>query len=122
MYNKYSDRSGSVLDRVRSSGIRRELRVEPLLLRLQRSQLRWFRDLVRIPPGRLPLEVFRACPTKRRPQGRPRTPWRDFMSLLAWERLGIQRDELKSVAGERDVWVCLLNLLAPTSDKRMKMD
>ncbi|KAK0148818.1 Calmodulin-regulated spectrin-associated protein 3 [Merluccius polli] len=40
-------------DRVRSSDIRRELRVEPLLLCVERSQLRW----VRMPPGCLPLEL-----------------------------------------------------------------
>uniref|UniRef100_A0A8C9TAR6 USP6 N-terminal-like protein n=1 Tax=Scleropages formosus TaxID=113540 RepID=A0A8C9TAR6_SCLFO len=41
-----------------------------------------------MPPGRLPGEVFRACPTGRRPRGRPRTRWRDYVSRLAWERLG----------------------------------
>jgi len=39
---------------VRSSDIRRELGVEPLLLRVERSQLRWFGHLIRMPPGRLP--------------------------------------------------------------------
>ncbi|KAI3365324.1 hypothetical protein L3Q82_010414, partial [Scortum barcoo] len=41
-------------------------------------------------PGRLPREVFQACPTGRRPRGRPRTRWRDYVSRtgLAWERLG----------------------------------
>ncbi|KAI3369677.1 hypothetical protein L3Q82_024519, partial [Scortum barcoo] len=42
-----------------------------------------------MPPGRLPREVFQACPTGRRPRGRPRTHWRDFVSQLAWERLGV---------------------------------
>ena len=46
----------------------------------------------------LPLEVFRAHPTGRRPRGRPRTRWRDYISLLAWERLGIPQEELESVA------------------------
>ena len=78
----------SLRDKMRSSDIRRELGVEPLLLRVERSQLRWF-TLTRMPPGRLPLEVFRARPTGRRPRGRPRTRWRDYISLLAWERLGI---------------------------------
>jgi len=50
------------------------------------------------------LEVFRARPTGRRPQGRPRTPWRDYISLLAWECLGIPQEELEGVIGERDVW------------------
>ncbi len=58
----------SLRDRVRSSDILEELRVEPLLLHVERSQLRWFRHLVRIPPECLPGEVFWACPTRRRPR------------------------------------------------------
>ncbi|MDG2633017.1 hypothetical protein P7M35_24665, partial [Vibrio parahaemolyticus] len=61
----------SLRDRVRSSDIREGLGVEPLLLHIERSQLRWFGHLVRMPSGRLPWEVFRACPTGRRPRGRP---------------------------------------------------
>ncbi|KAK7886862.1 hypothetical protein WMY93_026483 [Mugilogobius chulae] len=79
----------SLRDRVRSSVTREELGVEPLLLHVERSQLRWLGHLFRMPPGRLPGEVFRACPTGRRPRGRPRTRWRDYVSRLAWERLGI---------------------------------
>ncbi|TWW73375.1 hypothetical protein D4764_15G0007690 [Takifugu flavidus] len=52
----------SLRDRVRSSAIWEELGVEPLLLRVERSQMRWLGHLVRMPPGRLPGEVFRACP------------------------------------------------------------
>ncbi|KAJ7996720.1 hypothetical protein DPEC_G00239960 [Dallia pectoralis] len=81
----------SLRDRVRSSVIREELGVEPLLLCVERSQLRWFGHLVRMPPGRLPSqlrwfghlvrmppgrlprEVFQARPAGRRPRGRPRT-------------------------------------------------
>ncbi|TWW74429.1 hypothetical protein D4764_14G0004320 [Takifugu flavidus] len=98
-------------DRVRSSAIQEELRVEPLLLRVERSQMRWLGHLVRMPPGRLPGEVFRACPSGRRPPGRPRTCWRDYVSRLAWERLGTPPDELEEVAGEREVWASLLRLL-----------
>ena len=104
----------SLRDKVRSSDIRRELGVvEPLLLRIERSQLRWFGHLTRMPPGRLPLEVFRARPTGKRPRGRPRTRWRDYISLLAWEGLGIPQEELESVAGEKEAWRALLNLLPP---------
>ncbi|KAK0132479.1 putative uncharacterized transposon-derived protein F52C9.6 [Merluccius polli] len=84
----------SLRDRVRSSVIREELGVDPLLLRVERSQMRWLGHLVRMPPGRLPGEVFRARPTGRRPRGRPRTRWRDYVSRLAWERLGIPQEEL----------------------------
>ncbi|TWW80203.1 R2 Retrovirus-related Pol polyprotein from type I retrotransposable element [Takifugu flavidus] len=107
---------GSPLERVRSSAIREELGVEPLLLCVERSQMRWLGHLVRMPPGPLPGEVFRACPTGRRPPGRPRTRWRDYVSRLVWERLGIPPDELEEVAGEREVWAFLLRLLPPRPD------
>ncbi|KAK0141016.1 Thimet oligopeptidase [Merluccius polli] len=51
-----------------------------------------------MPPGRLPGEVFRARPTGRRPRGRPRTRWRDYVSRLAWERLGIPQEELAELS------------------------
>ncbi|KAK0155354.1 DNA-directed RNA polymerase II subunit RPB1 [Merluccius polli] len=47
----------SLRDRVRSSVIREELGVDPLLLRVERSQMRWLGHLVRMPPGRLPGHV-----------------------------------------------------------------
>ncbi|KAK3517289.1 hypothetical protein QTP70_002930 [Hemibagrus guttatus] len=49
----------SFRDRVRSSVTREELGVEPLLLHIERGQLRWLGHLFRMPPGRLPGEVFR---------------------------------------------------------------
>jgi len=55
----------------------------------------------------LPLEVFRARPTGRRPRGRPRTLWRDNIDHLAWERHGISQEELESVAGEKESWGAL---------------
>ncbi|KAL3045558.1 hypothetical protein OYC64_013764 [Pagothenia borchgrevinki] len=96
----------SLRDKVRSSVIREGLGVEPLLLRVEWSQLRWFGHLVRMPPGRLSREVFQARPAGRRLRGRPRTRWRDYISSLAWERLGIPQSELVDVA----------------TDKREKMD
>ncbi|KAK3552109.1 hypothetical protein QTP86_000648 [Hemibagrus guttatus] len=86
----------SLRDRVRSSVTWEELGVEP------RGQLRWLGHLFRMPPGRLPGEVFRACPTGKRPRGRPRTRWRDYVSWLAWERLGVPPEELEEVSGERE--------------------
>ncbi|KAK0142203.1 hypothetical protein N1851_020089 [Merluccius polli] len=85
----------SLRDRVRSSVIREELGIDPLLLRVERSQAR---------------------PTGRRPRGRPRTRWRDDVSRLAWEHLGIPQEELDEVAGEREVWASLLRLLPPRPD------
>ncbi|KAK3514313.1 hypothetical protein QTP70_013799 [Hemibagrus guttatus] len=86
-------------------------RPKPLLLHIERGQLRWLGHLFRMPPGRLPGEVFRACPTGKRPRGRPRTRWRDYVFQLAWERLGVPPEELEEVSGEREVWASLLRLL-----------
>ncbi|KAK0147747.1 hypothetical protein N1851_012535 [Merluccius polli] len=66
----------SLRDRVRSSVIREELGVDPLLLRIERSQMRWLGHLDRMPPW--------AGPTGRRPRGRPRTRWRDSGESLGW--------------------------------------
>ncbi|KAK3543180.1 hypothetical protein QTP70_012284 [Hemibagrus guttatus] len=59
-----------------------------------------------MPPGRLPGEVFRACPTGKRPRGRPRTRWRDYVFRLAWKRLGVPPEELEEVAREREFFQC----------------
>ncbi|KAK3550423.1 hypothetical protein QTP86_025157 [Hemibagrus guttatus] len=110
----------SLRDRVRSSVTREELGVEPLLLHIERGQLRWLGHLFQMHPGRLPGEVFRACPTGKRPRGRPRTHWRDYVSRLAWERLGVPPEELEEVSEEREVWVCCPRDPAP--DKRKTMN
>ncbi len=103
----------SLRDSMRSSVTREDLRVEPLLLDIERSQLRWLGHLFRMPLGRLPGEVFRKRPTGRRPRGRPRTRWRYYVSRLAWERLGIPPEEQEKVSREREVWASLLRLLPP---------
>ncbi|TWW53113.1 R2 Retrovirus-related Pol polyprotein from type I retrotransposable element [Takifugu flavidus] len=53
----------SLRDRVRSSAIREELRVEPLLLHVERSQMRWLGHLVKMPPGRLTVDLSAAFDT-----------------------------------------------------------
>ena len=70
-------------------------------------------NLVRMPPGRLPGEVFQACPSGRKLWGRPRARWRAYISPATWERLGVPQEELVDVAGERAVWMSLLKLLPP---------
>ncbi|KAK3571508.1 hypothetical protein QTP86_012854 [Hemibagrus guttatus] len=60
------------------------------------------KELSRKAKGRLSGEVFRACPTGKRPRGRPRTRWKDYVFRLAWERLGVPPEELEEVARERE--------------------
>ena len=62
-------------------------------------------------PGTPP--SFLAGPAGRRPRGRPRTRWSDYVTRLAWERLGILPEELEEVSGVREVWVSLLRQLPP---------
>ncbi|KAK0135722.1 hypothetical protein N1851_028399 [Merluccius polli] len=86
----------SLRDRVRSSVIREELGVDPLLLRVERSQMRWLGHLVRMPPGRLPGHVPLV--------GDPgEDPGHAGETMSLWERLGIPQEELDEVAGEREV-------------------
>ncbi|XP_055362025.1 uncharacterized protein LOC129603656 [Betta splendens] len=62
----------------------------------------------------LPGKVYaRDLERRIRPIGRPRTRWRDYVSRLAWERLGVPPEELEEVSGEREVWNSLLRLLPP---------
>ena len=79
----------SLRDKVRSSDIQRELGVEPLLLRVERSQLRWFGHLIRMPPTHLPLEVFQAHPTGRRHLRQAQNP---LEGLYISSGLGTPRD------------------------------
>ncbi|KAI3367458.1 hypothetical protein L3Q82_026314, partial [Scortum barcoo] len=72
---------------------------------IERSQLRWLGHLFRMPPGRLPREVFQACPTGRRPSGKTQDTLDagDYVSRLAWERLGVPPEELEEVSGVRQL-------------------
>jgi len=65
-----------------------------------------------MPPGRLPLRFSRRVLLGGGPGADPGLTG-GIISLLAWENLGISQEELESVAGERVVWVSLLDLLPP---------
>lgn len=58
---------------IRSSDIHKRLKVKLLLLHIEQNQLSGFGQLVRMPPGHIPREVFQTCPSARIPRGRPRT-------------------------------------------------
>ena len=63
----------TLFNKVRSSEIRKSLNIEPLLLRIKRSQLRWFDHVSRMPQERLPKQALLAKANGRRPVGRART-------------------------------------------------
>ena len=58
-----------------------------------------------------------ALPSGKRPIGRPRTRWHNYVEYLAWSCLGIPAAELPLVAGDRDAWRSQLELL-PRNPKR----
>ena len=45
--------------------------------------------------------------------GKTEDIWGDYISTLAWERLGIPQSELTNVARERKRWGALLEMLPP---------
>lgn len=78
--------------------------------------MRWFKHLVKKPPGRLPLEVFHECPTGKSPWGKPRTCGRDYISCLTCGCLQISQEKLESEAGEKVAWNTLLRILPSQPD------
>ena len=64
-----------------------------------------------MPPGRLPEVVFWASPTRRRLRERHRTRWRDYISYVDRDYLGVLPEELEDMAEVREVWASLFRLL-----------
>ena len=101
----------SLRDRKRSTAIREELGVAPLLLRSERSRMRWF-DLGCLPDaslarcsGHVPLV-----------SGSQEDPGHAGGTMsLSWpgNTSGSPPEELDKVAGESEVWALLLRLLPP---------
>ena len=67
----------TLFNKVRSYEIQKSLNIEPLLLRIERSQLRWFGHVSRMPQERLPKQALLAKANGRRPVGRPIPRWTD---------------------------------------------
>lgn len=85
--------------------------VEPMLLCVERSQLRWFGYLKRMLLGCLIWEVFWAYPTERRPWDRPRIMQVLYsISLLAWE---FPRRSWRTWMGRKTYGFQVLSLLPP---------
>ncbi|CAM1325328.1 Uncharacterised protein r2_g3418 [Pycnogonum litorale] len=77
-----------------------EIQVEPLLLRIERSRLRYYGHVMRMSSDRIANDVLKTHPTGRRPRGRPRMRLSDYIRNLVRSRLGISPE----VASERGHW------------------
>ena len=57
----------TLFNKVRSSEIQKPVNTEPLLLQIERSQLKWFGHVSRMPQERLPKQALLAEANGRRP-------------------------------------------------------
>ena len=96
----------TLLDKVKNADICKSLKIKSLLLRLKRSQLRWYGNVTR-------MSQERTAPIGGRPRGRPRTRWRNYVEDLSWSPLGNPAERLSLVANDRDAWRFQLELLPP---------
>ena len=78
-----------------------------------------------MPQERLPKQALLAKANGRRPVGRPRTRWTDYIEDLGWNRLGLRPIEMMEVMEDREVWQLNLELLPPatlTEKRAMKKE
>ena len=71
-----------------NTAIRESFDIESLLLQIERSKLQWFGHVSRMLYERLPKQTLYAKVSGRRPVGRSRTRWLDYIEDLGWNRLG----------------------------------
>ena len=64
-----------------------------------------------MPQERLPKQALHAKANGRRPVGRTRTRWTDYIEDLGWNRLGLHSSEMMEVMEDREVWRLNLELL-----------
>ena len=105
-------------NKVRSSEIRKSLNIKPLLLRIERSQLRRFGHVSKIPHERLPKQALLDKPNGRRAGGRSRTRWTDYIKDLGWNRLELHPSKIIHAIEDSEVLRLNLELLPPQSTRK----
>ena len=73
----------------------------------------------------LPKEALLAKANGRRPVGRPRTRWADYIEVLALNCLGLHPSKMMNVMEDCEVWRLNLELLPPatlTEKRAMKKE
>ena len=110
----------TLFNNVRSSEIRKSLNIEPFLLQIERSQLRWFGYVRRIPQERLSEQALLAKANGRRLVGQPRTRWTNYIDDLEWNRLGLHPSEMVEVMENREVWQLNLKLPSPQPSRKSR--
>ena len=108
----------TLFNKVRGSDIRKSLNIEPLFLRTERSQLRCFGQVSKMPQGRLPKQALLANANGRRPVERTRTRWTNHNKDLGWNRWGLHPSEMMNVMEYREIRRLDLELLRPQPSRK----
>ena len=109
----------SRIDRIRNTVIREALNIEPLLLMVERQQLRWYGHVLRMPPERTARKVLLTSPDERRPIGRPRATCIKQINGLC-RRAGIEPSETQTLAEDRSEWKRLTTCLNSRPERTMR--
>ena len=96
----------TLLNKERSSEIRKSLNIKRLLLRTERSQLKWLGHVTRMPQESLSKQALLAKANGRRPVERLRTRWTNYI------------EETMNVMEDREVWWLHLELLPPQPSRK----
>ena len=107
---------------VKSEDICKFLNTESLQLRLERSHQCWYAHVTQMSPERITAKkLLYSTPIGRRPRGRLRARWQNYVKDFSWSRLSIPAKHLSFVAVDRDAWRLQLKLLPPRppKDKRI---
>ena len=71
-----------------------------------------------MPQERLPKQALLAKANGRRPIGRPRTRWTNYIEDPGWNRLGLRPSEMMEMIEDREVWRFNLELLPPQPSRK----
>ena len=71
-----------------------------------------------MPQELLPKQTLYAKVNGRRPVGRPRTTWLDYIEDFGCNRLGLRSSEMQFALVDRDVWCVNLELLRPQLSRK----
>ena len=103
----------TLFNKMRSSEIRKFLNIKPLLLRIERSQLKWFGHVSRMPQEKLPEQALLAKGNGIRPVTRTGTRWTKYVEDFGWNLLGLHLSKIMNMMEDREVWRLNLELLPP---------
>ena len=98
-------------DRIRNTVIRERLGVEPVLDTVEKSRLRWYGHVQRMPADEYPKHYLNWTPQGRRPVGRPRMRWMQGVERALESRgLSLEQVNQQEVYEHREDWRRIVRL------------